>query len=80
MLMRIYQWGLVGFIITVATAFLWPYLIPAPAHPLDTYWSSTTPRVLTFTNTHTSEQWQIVSLPLYRRAVIVPSEMFLTRR
>jgi len=77
MLMRIYQWGLVVFITSVATVFLWPYLIPAPTHPLDTYWSSTTPRVLTFATENTSEQWQIVPLPLSRRAIIAPSTLFL---
>ena len=77
MLMRIYQWGLVGFIASVATAFLWPYLIRPAPHPLDTYWSSTTPRVFTFATENTSEQWQIVPLPLFRRAVIAPSALFL---
>ncbi len=77
MLMRISQWGLVVFIASVATAFLWPYLSPPPKHALDALWSTTQPRVLTFAQRTVSEQWQIVPLPLYRRAIIAPSEISL---
>lgn len=77
MLMRIYQWILVGFITGVATAFFWPYVFPQPAHALDALWSTNTPRTLMFQQDSITEQWQIVPLPIFRRAVMVPSEVFL---
>lgn len=77
MRMRISQWGLGVFITAVATAFLWPYLIRPAPHPLDAYWSSTTPRIFTFANEKTTEQWQIVPLPIARRAIVAPSVVSL---